>query len=224
MGLDWMLERKARPESEARAAPLLVEPDGETAEARAVRHRLLDELQWLSPFEVMGCPIVGVDEEATQLLRKFFEENEEGFAKRHPDVAREDLWRFVLDRARGHYMAELAKEPDGLGGIVGIAAPVHSYRGKMVACLDILPPDVAERAYEDMTSEQMLEYADTLNGWAEEAIQQAADPAEAALMRRHLRGENAESDKHMHEFWVVHTACRWLRFWGSRGFSMWCWS
>lgn len=223
MGLDWMLERKARPESAARAAPLLVVPEGETEEERAVRHRLLDELQWLNPFEVMGCPIVGVDEEATQAVRKDFEENEEDYARAFPGVAREDLWGLVLARAHGSYMVELAKEPDGLGYVTGIAAPAYSYRGKMVACLDILPPDVAEQAYEDMTSEQMLEYADTLTRWAEEAIQQAAEPADAELMRRALNGEDLTS-RPGRDFLVIHTACRWLRFWGSRGFSMWAWS
>lgn len=221
MGLDWMVELKARKGHEDEVERLLVVPKTETAEEQTLRIRLLEDLRWVSPWEVLECPRIGVDEEATQMLRKDFDARPEAYETQFPEVPRDKLWKAVLKHQHGLYVPELAKNRDGLGAITGIAAPPHSYRGAMVTHLEILPPEVSVQAYEDMTPEQMLKYADELQACAERAIQQATDPDLADLMRRTL---NEELEDGVHDFWVVRTACRWLRFWGSRGFSMWAWS
>lgn len=235
MGLDWMLNRRPGKGTAQEITALMVVPENESEEARLLRVRRVDELQWdnTSPFAIMGCPVIGVDEVATQFLRKDFDERREWYAKTF-DVPADELWDAVLKRKTGQYVPDLAKEPEGLGAIVGIAAPIFSYRGKAVAGLEFLPPEVADRAFEDMTSEQMLEYADTLTKWAEEAIKQAVDPTEAEWMRITLADEAMDLSEPedlppnvkavRYDFWVVRTACTWLRYWGSRGFSMWAWS
>lgn len=198
-------------------------------DVKRIRDRL-DELS-VDPYAVLGCPRIGIDEEANQHVRDLYEQFPDRF---YVEIAREPegtnerralLLSEVLERFHGQYVPDLAKRPEGLGGVVGIAAPECSFRGKVVAGLSLLPDDMVDQAFQDMTSAQMLAYADSLERCAREAIQQANDPKDREAMERALSGETSsdEAAHHIREYWWINRACRWLRFWGNEGFSMWAW-
>ena len=49
----------------------------------------------------------------------------------------------------------------------GFFAPPLAFRGKIIAFSEILPEELRDEAYKDMTPQEMLDYADRLEGWAE---------------------------------------------------------
>lgn len=232
MGLDWMLQRKIRGGHEQEAAELTRVPPEELSpdKARETRERL-DEIS-LSPYEAIGCPRIGIDEEATAYLRSLYQENPHQF---YVEIAKEPegtferralLWDEVLRDNHGQYVPDLAKEADGIGAVTGVAAPAVSYRGKLMGYVSVLPDELRDRAYTDMTAKQMLDYADQLERCAEKAISQAVSEGDRAKMKEALVGRITEQDlrlDHIAEYHTIHTACRWLRFWGNKGFDMWAW-
>lgn len=225
MGLDWMLQRKIKTGHEEEAARLMGLKDGGEAE----RDRL-DELS-VNPFDVLGCPRVGIDVEATEYLRSLYQAHPDRFFRvivKEPEGTEERrslLWSEVLEDNHGRHVPDLAKHPDGIGSVVGMAAPECSFRGKMVAYMDIISEDLRSQAFQDMGPAQMLEYADDLERQARQSIEQAANPADKPVMAAALEGQfPAElDDPAIEEYVLVHDACRWLRFWAGKGFSMWAW-
>lgn len=230
MGLDWMLQRKIKQGCEEEATRLMGTPRNQLPvdEAERIEARL-DEIS-MSPYEAMGCPRIGIDSEATEYMRSLYGEHPDKFyvvVAREPEGTTEKrsmLWGEVLKEYHGQYVPELAKEPDGMGHVTGVAAPLASYRGKMVSYLSILPDSERDRAFTDMTAKQMLSYADDLESRAREAIGQAVDPADREKMLAALEGKSQDlTADHLRDYHVIHTACRWLRFWGGKGFDMWAW-
>jgi hypothetical protein len=212
MGLDWMLNKiKPRPGSETRFAEIVAQLEA-MHEDGAGSPELEGELEGLGVTvgEVLGAPRIGHDERADEWFRKeVYEGHRERIASMPPEHLDEEYaahWSRPLEELlkenEGKYVLELAEERGGEARVSGMLASSVDFRGKIVARCPLISRELQERAYEDQSPEQMLEYAREL---------------EEEIEGRDFRGEEAE--------WAsaLRDGIAWLRFWGERGFGFWAW-
>lgn len=237
MGLDWMLQRKIKDAHLDEGAALMDEYAIADATRREVLDDMLDAIS-LSPYEVIGSPMFGRDEIATAWLRNKFTETPQMFIEYSTDdstgapTRRQLTWDEVSSKYNGTYAYELATDTDGLGDTTGIAAPAVSFRGKLIGyCGSIIGDKLSGDAYQDKTSEQMLSYADALETAAEKSLEKV-DVGRRELATRLLKDGRAavediddlyDTAEDLVRYLTVHNACKWLRYWGNKGFSMWAW-
>lgn len=154
-------------------------------------------LDWTleNPCEAIDAPMVDTEERAREIWEDFgkdqfshdtFEEfwdwvNPENRDEPMPDCEACRIWEEYLDgRGGGSFLSNLCE-----------------WRGKRLR-YTTLPDRLVNRAYEDMTPKQMLEYAGDLRS-----------------AKAHLTDE-AERE-------TVEEAASWLSFWGEQGVSMTAW-
>lgn len=219
MGLDWCLNVRARPGSEARLKEInarlyQLRTEGEVATPSVAA--LWDEREKLiqSPYEYLGCPRVGTDQEALDWLKADYENDPASYAGRDPDAdppfsAMEPTpsWETVLRRYQDVYIIQLAKNTAGIPAVIGGSAGMLDFRGQVVAdCDEILSTQLRDAAYSDRDPAQMLQYAKDLRAELDEAL---ADEATLDVAEEH-------------KYYLQH-AIRWLEFWGNAGFDMHAW-
>jgi hypothetical protein len=174
-----------------------------------------------SPYAVLDCPRIGIDPEATEWAFKFYSDV---FSKRADAPSLE----VFLKEEQGKYVPDLAKNPEGLGKVTGIACGPESFRGKIIGYADaVIGEQLAHRAYQDMDPDEMEDYADELEAavkdWRsenEEKINRYMD-----LIGRLETDHKADTDvgEALDICDDVTNAVTWLRFWAGHGFSMHAW-
>lgn len=225
MGLDWMVDKRKPKlgfdERFAEIEPLIEDAEEDSNE----RTRLIIELEEISvsAFEEIGCPRIGVDEEATvwwdehvyapsmEKAKKMraklphdkppkddFEERQRAadgeYTKFWLDSTRADC----LEKANGRYVTDLAAVSKGKTKVSGIMCSDLDFRGKMMRYVEGLDEDLVNEAWEDHNADECVDYADRL--------------AEA---KKDIRGGD--------NLTTLESAIQWLRFWGNRGFGYWAW-
>jgi hypothetical protein len=184
----------------------------------------------VSPFEIIGCPRIGVDAEATEWFREHIykdnvaripEQKALPLPPEKPDpnpftTARYQNVHFVrfwerpfeeiVKDEHGKWVPELAKIKDGHGKVVGIMSSSVDFRGKIVGRSNLIPRGLADEAYVDHDPKEALKYAKKLD----EAIAKVE-------LRKNL------SDDEKEELPYLKAAVSWLRFWGERGFGFYAW-
>lgn len=207
MGLDWVLHKhKARPGFEERYATVTRMLDQMREQDEAESPQLEEEMKKVSvsPYEVVGAPQVGIDEEATEWFRKnnYEPARADAEAGKGHDEFRE-FWKqdfeTCLEKFKGRYVMELARDKGGEASVTGIAVSSVDFRGKVLRFIDGLDEGLVNESYEDHTAEECLDYAKRL----EEQMPNVPDGPEGKEL---LQG-----------------AIAWLRFWGERGFGYWAW-
>jgi hypothetical protein len=210
MGLDWMLYGRPQPGHEKELARLTsaineLEERGDLSEkeqARLDRHASRRDRISIPPWEEIGCPMIGRDQEADAWLRKHY-------AQRRQDP--EDEWakrtyREVLDDCQGVYVEELAREVEGIALVQGPLAGSLNFRGKVVGDAEkVLGVDLAEESFHNHTAEECLDFAARLD----------------QAMGEYLEGKRRRGDED--ELLMILAAGFWLRFWGGRGFGFDAW-
>lgn len=177
----------------------------------------------ISPYAVLECPRVGIDEEATKWAREFYAWLQEGGR-----LTEEETEEAFLTAEHGKYVPELAKNREGIGKIIGIASGPESFRGKVIGyAADIIGQELAQKAYEDMDPDEMQDYANALEagvaGWREDNEAEIEDYLS-------LSGNPDTKDKANRDIGYALATCEavlsavvWLRFWAKHGFSMQAW-
>jgi len=210
VGLDWCLDRLKprdgyREEFDHLFAEFTRRPKGDP-EMEGIRLRLLEIS--VEAISELGCPRVGIDQEANDFFRKVYEGTLKEIKEledsgRPVPVEFKAYWKRsfeeVLTDNYGMHVLELAKERAGLPAIVGMMAGPLDFRGDVVANCTLLNETLRERAYEDHKPEEAVEYAELLT----RAILEAA-PDDVEVIR-------------------VRQAIKWLEFWGSRGYGFRAW-
>lgn len=233
MGLDWVLQRKIKEENIDEGTALLDEYEVATPVRREEIDKMLDEIS-LSPFEAIGCPMIGRDEVATAWLRNKYVEKPEMFVEYLEPTGtntRRLTWPEAFEKSKGQYVAELANDQEGLGSVTGLLAEETSFRGKLVGyCQDIIGDKLSSEAYTDMSSERMMSYADDIENAAKrsanklpEEYKQTALGILSGELLHSERGDEYADDHFMLNYVTIFMACKWLRYWGNKGFSMWAW-
>lgn len=241
MGLDWVLKSKViegKEDAHAEARKQRLEVRDAFYEQRALEadKLVLAELEEklarledvendleISPYAVLGCPRVGIDDDATKYVVDMYND---------PDGHRvRDVYptlEIALAKMHGKYIAELAKNTEGIGRITGMLTGPESFRGKIVAyARDIIGDNLADRAYQDMDPDDMEDYADALaeavESWRndnEEKINLYMD-----LIGRLETDHSADPDvgQAIDTCHDIGHAVTWLRFWAKHEFSMHAW-
>lgn len=242
MGLDWVLKSKiiaGKEEAHAEvrkkrldARDKYYEQDALGAdklvlmELKETLDRLEDEENALeiSPCEVLDCPRVGIDQEATDFVTEQYRKAERpAFFEGYPTL---ESW---LTANRSKYVPDLAKNREGLGRITGMLTGPESFRGKVIGYAEkIIGQELAEQAYQDMDPEEMKSYADAL----EQKVRDWRDENETAIdyYMDKIGGcvndgpyEDPEMRDLLDSAWDCENAVIWLRFWAGHGFSMHAW-
>lgn len=234
MGLDWCLKRKAVAGKEALLDNLLQQY--ETSEDKDTRDAISEEIEQicLNPFEVVGSPMIGRDAIALEWLRADYVANPELYMRLVVDettgIRKEHKmsWDEVLAANNNKYVSELASDRDGLGDITGFAAPPTSFRGKVIGyCDTIIGAALAKKAYVDLTSEEMVVYAKQMKEAAQNSLKSLRGEekarAEILLQQGSKCLEDSDYDLGLDRYADVSSACKWLTYWGTKGFSMWAW-
>jgi len=234
MGLDWCLKRKAIVGKEELLNKLLEEY--KASEDTDRRKSIDDEIEQmcLNPFEVIGSPMIGRDAVALEWLRADYAANPKLYTRVTVDettgTRKENkmTWDEVLAVNNNKYISELASDRDGLGDITGLAASPTSFRGKVIGyCDTIIGTALADKAYVDLTSEEMLVYAKELKEAAQNSLKRLRGEekarAEILLKEGYACLEDSDYDLGLDRYADVSSACKWLTYWGTKGFSMWAW-
>jgi hypothetical protein len=210
MGLDWMLYGRPRPEHREEFDRLTAEINLiEEQSCRSTENDAkLDELAQrrdeiaLSPWEEVGCPQIGRDEEADAWLEALFHD-------RHSDP--DDEWsqmsyEDVVEDCKGIYVEDLAKISEGIAMVQGPLAGALNFRGKVVASAEqILGDDLPAEAYENHSAAECLDFAARID----------------QRIGEYLEGRRRKKDEV--DLAMLLEAVRWLRFWGGRGFGYDAW-
>ena len=226
MGLDWMVNKRkpklGLDERFKQVESLMGEADEDSNEFT----RLAKELEEVSvsAFEVIGCPRVGIDEEATtwwdenvyapsiEKAKKIRAESPyagppESEWREHQRATDKEYAKYWLDdstradcleKAKGRYVTNLAKVSKGKASVSGIMCSDLDFRGKMMRYVEGLDDDLVNEAWEDHTADECVDYANRL----EEA-------------KKDIRGGD--------NLRTLESAIKWLRFWGNRGFGYSAW-
>ena len=217
MGLDWMLNKyKAKEGYESEYEEITRQID-ECDDDKGKEDMLMqkrDEIA-VSAYEIIGCPKIGVDSEATTWWKseiywpsverakqlKSTVAKQGPLSKHHQDFV--DHWlnksmTQLLQNATGRYVPALAKIQDGHSSYQGMVAGPLDFRGKIIGMMDWLSDKLRNEAYEDHDAEECLDYAQAL----EDSLHLAKDA---------------------HDKDAVKAAIKWLRFWGEKGFGYYAW-
>ena len=144
----------------------------------------------VSPGEVIGAPRVGIDEVADAWVR-----DEWDSAVNQMGLADAEEW---IKENHGKHIHHLVEECPGLGKITGMLAGPTSFRGKVIGYLAGLPGDLQDRAYKDMSPEELVKYGNELRACV-------------------------ELIEHKDDIQTLLDAASWCVFWGSNGFGMYAW-
>lgn len=232
IGLDWMLDRrKPRPGYERDYARLdrrlrLLEArheEGKVDEARYQCRRREMEIELdrvgVSPFEIIGCPRIGIDEEATRWFRERLYAPNHDAASRNPKPAKgnklfvahwERPFDEVLKDHYGKWVPTMAEKKEGFAEVGGILTSAVDFRGQVVGGAgELVGEEPACEAYENHTAEGCLDYArrlrDALGVYVgKHPVAQSAPPIVEAIQD-------------------LRSAARWLQYWGRRGFGYEAW-
>jgi len=209
MGLDWCLVNKAKEgyEDEARSLrqALGVLNDGSkfTERLRGLIHRRLDK-DTILPCEAVQAPKVK-DREGWQA--KLAETLEEHKRRGVESGGGDNHWQEV---SLEEFLKQNAEKFDcdacpAKSEIFGIFCRPCEFRGKIIGHMDFLD-SMADEAYEDKSSQEMLDYARRLEEKRKEVI------AAGKLT------PDSEDDGYLL------AAIRWLKRWGELGYSLFAWS
>jgi hypothetical protein len=212
MGLDWMLYGRPAPGREKEFARLTAtinrleeERCGEKEKKLLDRTARRRDKICVSPWEEVGCPMIGRDAEADEWLRQRHRER-----RADPDDEWADLsFEEVLEECRGIYVEDLAREPEGIALIQGPLAGALNFRGRVISDAEaIVGEDLAEEAYHNHTADECLDFAARLD----------------QVIGEHLGAGSASPPPiDEPELFALLAAVQWLRFWGSRGFGYDAW-
>ena len=242
MGLDWMVQPKCKEgcedeldEYEDKIRELeRVEANDSNTELPSSTAKRIDELRekmeplLTSPYDILECPKVGVDADATAFfIKHVFEPNnrkaEEDRARGLGPPPKEsdsiaiglhkhqmkfiDYWTrplsAILADQSGKLVPELAKNKAGIALVSGVACGPIDFRGKVIGRdTAALGDGISKEAYEKHTAEECLDYADRLEAAIDRAMGEGGK----------LRGELEKEE-------VYRSAVDWLRFWGGEGFG-----
>ena len=168
----------------------------------------------ISPFEVIGAPRVGIDEDATEWFkREVFAPIQLRLAKGKNAPRFVHYWGRPFDEVvqdeRGKFVVQLAKDQDGVAAISGILCSSLDFRGKAVALSEVITEALKSEAYDDHSGDECIDYADRLEAELVDFKVRHSDWANRARIK-----EDAED---------IEAAVKWLRYWGSRGFGYTAW-
>ena len=168
MGLDWCLKNKLREPGNADKVKRVEERIEEVEYDSDDHKKLMAELEKLviSPAEELKAPRVGIDPPATDYYHKKWQEAHDEISKATPDELKRMNPRYVAFWSRpleecvkeehGKYILEMVYDKSTCTGMM--AGPT-SFRGKCIGYSEWVDEDLQNEAYEDMTSEGMLDYA-----------------------------------------------------------------
>lgn len=173
----------------------------------------------ISPMATMGCPRIGIDEEATTWAKNYYNEIKEGYEadERVDDQLQKRKEQFLdnfpdveayIRENHGKHVPELAKNKEGLGLVTGIAVGPESFRGKVLRFMKWLEPSLVDESYENHEPNELEDYGNRLLRAAEEREQS-------------LNGSGTEED--LDEVGTLKAAAAWCIFWGSNGHAMHAW-
>ena len=108
----------------------------------------------------------------------------------------------------GLRVPSLAKKPEGLGSVTGIAVGPESFRGKVLRFIPWLDEDLVGESYNDHEADELLEYG--------ERLLEAAEDKEKEL------GE-AKTEEEEEQVTTLKEAAQWCIFWGREGHAMHAW-
>jgi hypothetical protein len=207
MGLDWILLSKPIRGNESLFYELkekyqkeknkIVQNEAEEAEQTINLQNINKELEEISlnPYETIGCPKVS----ESDVTRQYFIDNIYQYVSKEGKSIED-----VLELNKDMYIVELSPEINNFpSGTASFVTSKLDFRGQIIGRSDLIDDELREEAYEDHTSEQMLEYADKL---------------EICLNKFDREQTNEES-----ELEDIADTIKWLRFWGSKshGFRVW---
>lgn len=178
----------------------------------------------ISAYETLQAPRVGYDETANEWARSTY-------AERQPDMSEQE-W---LDELKGYYVLDLLPPCDGLprysNSPLGLVER-YSFRGQFLAdCQDVIGDDLFQRAYENMTSSELMDYGRELTRIAEDCAENhevdletlsVGDPEEIHSKpdivvegSRIIPGQEIEGIESKID--ILLAAGRWCTFWAERG-------
>lgn len=179
----------------------------ETKDARGIlreAQELLDQC-YISPFETIGAPRIGIDDAATDW---FVREARKQQAPQDIDT--------LLKENHGKFVPDLATNKGGHGSITGMLGSDISFRGKIIGQSVIVPGNLSAEAYADHTDEELLSYGHALMYAAEEyAIEH--DIPWPLNKGASIKTEAEEDLKYLVD------GANWCIFWGEHGHGMHAW-
>lgn len=133
------------------------------------------------------------------LFRMFYEEQRNAFGTQVPPFWDRPFDEVLADpEVHDKYLLNaIPRDCPGRGKACGMFTGPLGFRGKVIAYMEGLPEALADRAYEDMTPEQAIEYA----GQLKEVREIVADDERAML----------------------DAAASWLDYWGAQGHPIYAW-
>ena len=223
MGLDWLLQgSKPKPRYEKQYLRIneklnAIAAESAPSESKKTQRKNNLELALksvsISPFEVIGAPRVGIDEEATQWLkREVFDPIQLRLLK---ETSREFVafwsrpFSEVVEDERGKFVVHLAKDQDGVAAISDILCSSLDFAGRAVALSEALAEELKNESYDDHGADACIDYAARLEASLGSFKLKHPDWA----LRARIKEDAGD----------IEAAVRWLRYWGCRGFGYSAW-
>lgn len=179
---------------------------------------------YTSPMEVLGAPRVGIDIEATEYLRVQHNQWKHDYEKDPSNLRAPPPWKEHLKNEHGKYVADLAKNKDGLGACTGIMTGAESFRGKIIGySQDVIGSDLADAAYNDKNSLELIQYGEQLLAATRKYVKNHRLPSNLEEMTSAQVQVLDESDN-LWNAWYCFQGANWCIFWGTRGFELYAWS
>ena len=172
----------------------------------------------VSPLKTLGCPAIGEDSEATEWAVNYYNEIKEEYdAMKTAGKESHQHEKFMLNfpdaeayvkANTGLMVPSLAKKPEGLGSVTGIAVGPESFRGKVLRYIPWLDEDLVGESYNDHEPDELLDYG--------ERLLEAAEDKEKEL------GET-KTEEEEEQVTTLKEAAQWCIFWGREGHAMHAW-
>lgn len=179
---------------------------------------------YVSPMEVLGAPRVGIDPEATEYLRVQHNQWKHDYEKDQCGLRAPPPWEEHLKNQHGKYVAELAKNKDGLGACTGMMVGAESFRGKIIGYSgSVVGGDLAGAAYEDKDSLELVQYGEQLLAATRKYVKKHKLPTDLEKMTSEQVQAFGESEK-LWDAWYCFQGANWCIFWGTKGFELFAWS
>lgn len=198
MGLNWILQDKIKEGYLPEYKELIIKLNLRSKDSKndveilKIKTRLKELV--ITPQEVAECKRVGIDLEATEYLRK---ELIESFPELKNQENSKDLETVIL-KNHGKYIDCLVPiyKKDAVADYFSLQKGCLNFKGSLIGNNYSIPYIIRDEAFQDHSPIEMLKYAEKL---------------------RNMIDENEELDYNNLE--IIKSAIKWLKFWGSNGFS-----
>jgi hypothetical protein len=182
---------------------------GLVGKLKGKKEKTKDELlqEWfeiqIPSYETIKAPMVGRDQEANEWIKNKYRQSDHLISEEE-----------FIEKARGYYVIELAKEKDGVPMYVAIGQDENVFRGQFLNdCVDIIGENLVAEAWNTKLANEALDYGIRLMGKADEI----AKVNNLEYLRSQRNPPNSDETKLDWKLHILFSVAKWLIFYGKNG-------